>query len=171
MGQGEDQMEVGHRQGSSAQRASSQRSFASVWHFGQWRLAAGMVTGHFCAAVITGLQMATEGRRTAVLDGLHHAALLGAERMGSVYTFPGISRRSPPTGKVRPQPQRILADDFLAAVFPDQPASRTSPAHANIRTTPWSSRPCATASARPWTSRGWNASSVRSRERDAGHRP
>ena len=33
-----------------------------------------------------------------------------------------IPRRSPPTRKVRPQLQRILADDFLAAVFPDQAA-------------------------------------------------
>ena len=37
MGQGEDQMEIGHRQ-DSAVRASTQRSLASVWHFGQWRL-------------------------------------------------------------------------------------------------------------------------------------
>jgi hypothetical protein len=61
-----------------------------------------MVTGYFCAAVIThfilylikaGLlpvrfQMAPEGRRTAVLDGLHHAALLGAEGMGAPVRLP-----------------------------------------------------------------------------------
>jgi hypothetical protein len=58
-------------------------------------VAAGVVTRHFCAAVITyfilylikaGLlpvrfQMAPEGRRTAVLDGLHHAALWRADPM------------------------------------------------------------------------------------------
>jgi hypothetical protein len=44
-------------------------------------VAAGVVTRHFCAAVITHFQMAPEGRRTAVLDGLHHAALWRADPM------------------------------------------------------------------------------------------
>jgi hypothetical protein len=87
MGQGEDQMEIGHRQELGRARLDpallGQRlALRAV------AVAAGVITRHFCAAVITHFQMATEGRRTAVLDGLHHAVLLAAERMGAPVRLP-----------------------------------------------------------------------------------
>jgi hypothetical protein len=73
---------------SSAVRASTQRSLARVWHpstgSGQASDSGGCgrsVTGDLRPTAITGLQMAPEGRRTAVLDGLHHAALWRADPM------------------------------------------------------------------------------------------
>jgi hypothetical protein len=53
-----------------------------------------MATGHFSAAVITGLQIATEDRHRAVLDGPHHAALLGAEGMGTPVRLPVFPKDS-----------------------------------------------------------------------------
>ena len=64
--------------------------------------------------------------------------------------------------KVPPQLQRMMADDLMAAVFPDAAAaSRTSPATARSPTIRWSIRPCATASRRRWTSTGSRACSTR----------
>ena len=103
MGQGEDQMEVGHRQELCAaglepallRQCLALRAVA---------VAAGMVTGHFCAAVITGLQMATEDRRTAVLRWPASRGVVGRRGYGYSGTPPRIPGRSPPTRKVRPQP-------------------------------------------------------------------
>ena len=74
MGQGEDQMEVGHRQelGTAGLDPALLREGLALRAMA---VAAGVVTGDFRPTAITGLQMAPEGRRTAVLDGLHHAAL------------------------------------------------------------------------------------------------
>ena len=87
MGQGEDQMEIGHRQelGRACLDPALLGQRLAFWAVA---VAAGVVTRHFCAAVITHFQMATEGRRTAVLDGLHHAALLAAESMGAPVRLP-----------------------------------------------------------------------------------
>ena len=74
VGEGEDQMEIGHRQelctaGLDPALLRQRLALRAM------AVAAGVVTRHFCAAVITHFQMAPKGRRTAVLDGLHHAAL------------------------------------------------------------------------------------------------
>jgi hypothetical protein len=124
-------------------------------------VAAGMATGHFCAAVITGLQMATEDHRRAVPRWPASRGVVGRREYGApvrLRVFPEDRR------------QRATSGPSSSASWPTafrprcSPASRTSPADARSwTTTPWCSRPCATASARPWTSRGWNASSGRSR--------
>ena len=80
MGQGEDQMEIGHRQefcGACLDPALLGQRLA----FRAVAVAAGVITRDLRPTAITGLQMAPEGRRTAVLDGLHHATLLRAESM------------------------------------------------------------------------------------------
>src|SRR5438067_6236460 len=56
--------------------------------------------------------------------------------------------------RLAPQLQRMLADDLMAAVFPDAaPVSRTSPPIARFPIIRWWSRPSATACRRRWTSR------------------
>ncbi len=80
MGQGEDQMEIGHRQ-ELGRACLDPALLGQRLAFRAVAVAAGVVTRHFCVAVITHFQMATEGRRTAVLDGLHHAALWRADPM------------------------------------------------------------------------------------------
>ena len=73
-------MEVGHRQelGRARLDPALLRQRLAFWAMA---VAAGVVTGDLRPTAITGLQMATEGRRTAVLDGLHHAALWRADPM------------------------------------------------------------------------------------------
>ena len=80
MGQGEDQMEIGHRQ-ELGRACLDPALLGQRLAFRAVAVAAGVITGDLRPTAITGLQMAAEGRRTAVLDGLHHATLLRAESM------------------------------------------------------------------------------------------
>ena len=80
VGQGEDQMEIGHRQ-ELCTACLDPTLLGQRLALRAMAVAAGVVTGDLRPTAITRLQMAPEGRRTAVLDGLHHAALLRAESM------------------------------------------------------------------------------------------
>ena len=80
VGEGEDQMEIGHRQ-ELCTACLDPALLGQRLAFWAVAIAAGVITGDLPPTAITGLQMAPEGRRTAVLDGLHHAALWRAEPM------------------------------------------------------------------------------------------
>ena len=77
-------MDVTGTGSSSVLRAASHWSRALVWHFGQCRLRQELIGDGLMAASATAIEMTTERRRAAALDGEQHFELqTTSTRIGS----------------------------------------------------------------------------------------